>query len=284
MTLLLIVTIVFLIVWWKDSSDKKAEHEQYKRDTITNLELEKEIRKKWINIIDDRLRDERNSSVEPFDLIMGFYDEYCVPIDIYPSTNEEVQKKLKEDKIKAGKECISFAKDYIWNLQFYYKNASKIACNAPPKYVFVESLGQSQLLPVTILSPIVKASGQTCYYDEGLFTISENRKFYDYQIKSHLERETQYETNKAEENLYWGVNACLSVKDRKITNYHLAMCCPTILHRYSTLIRMLTRKELATYGFKPCPYGVGIGKESAWQESAKRQARLEEEKKKYPWL
>ena len=56
MTLLLIVTIVFLIVWWKDSSDKKAKAEQYRRDTITNLELEKEIRENWIDVIDDELK------------------------------------------------------------------------------------------------------------------------------------------------------------------------------------------------------------------------------------
>ena len=76
----------------------------------------------------------------------------------------------------------------------------------------------------------------------------------------------------------------IKICDGKITNYNYIMYSFTARARYNDLIRLLTRKSLKEKGFNPCPYGIGIGEESAWQEADKRQARLEEEKKKFPWL
>ena len=237
MTLLLIVTIVFLIVWWKDSSDKKAKAEQYRRDTITNLELEKEIRENWIDVIDDELK-HNNTGYAPLEHLLFLYAKYNVPIERW----DDKQDKLKQDKEKILQE---FKKLYE-----RYEVISNKASPSEPIYI----------------TPF---------------------RIYDFcAISDGEERVAKFESDKRLGKSCWAtdVNTYIKICDGKITNYNYIMYSFTARARYNDLIRLLTRKSLKEKGFNPCPYGIGIGEESAWQETDKRQARLEEEKKKFPWL
>lgn len=90
MTILLIVTIVFLIVWWKDSSDKKAKVKEYQENTKTNVELELQLYDKWISIIDGKLKS--NNSSDPFEFLMSLYDEYDVPKQLWNENEDSLIK------------------------------------------------------------------------------------------------------------------------------------------------------------------------------------------------
>lgn len=239
MTLLLIVIIVCLIVWWKDSSNKKAKAEQYKRDTITNVELEREIRVHWVELIDKELK-ENGKDYAPLEHLLFLYNKYGVPIERW----YDKPNKLEQDKEKILRE--------FKRLNEQYEAIEKKASPDNPIYITPS--------PIYNLCLVKDEKGE--------------------------ESVAKFEADKRLEKSCWGtdLNTWIKIINGKITNYHYIMYSQTASEIYSNLIKLLTRKSLKEKGFNPCPYGVGSGEESAWQEAAKRQERFEEEKKKFPWL
>ena len=240
MTLLLIVIIVFLIVWWKDSSDKKAKHEQHKQSTITNLQLEKEIRADWIDVIDKELK-ENSEGYAPLEHLFFLYGKYSIPTERW----DDNPNKLEQDKSKILQEFKKLNERFTAIVSHRDKGVSE-----EPIYI----------TPSSIYNLCAVENGE--------------------------ERVAKFETAKREGASCWAtdLNTCIKICKDTISNYNYIMYSFTARARYSDLIKLLTKKSLKEKGFNPCPYGLSEGKESSWQETAKRQARLEEEKKKFPWL
>lgn len=250
MTLLLIVTIVFLIVWWKDSSDKKAKAEQYRKSTITNVQLEREIEIKWLRIIDEKLKTYAGS-LNAFDYLMTLFDEYEIPkIRWNEPTNlvYTTREKALQDFSELGK---------------YYD------------FLIKRGLGKNERESyyVAPICPVMYFLGNPTYESDDeirLWAILESQK----------ERYLEYE-NVRKRNHDWYMRRYIEIKSSGLTAYNHIINSDSAFSMYSKLIDLLTHKELKSQGFNPSPDGKH---ESKWQEAENTHNRFVEEDKKYPWL
>lgn len=249
MTLLLIVTIVFLIVWWKDSSDKKAKAEQYRQSTITNVELEREIEIEWLSIIDEKLKN-YNGEYDAFEYLLTLFDEYEVPKIRWDDPEDFVEKK----RDSAKKQFAELKKSF---------DLRKI-----------EGFGVSPHITV-----IYADAASDSYPLVQRLQYIENPPIYDSQEKYKI-KYIEYEDVK-KKNHKWFTFRYIEIKATGLTAYNYIIASDAAFYMYSRLISLLTRKTLKSKGFHPSPDGKH---ESKWQEAEKTHNRLLEEDTKYPWL
>ena len=111
MTLFLIVVIIFLGVWLNDSANKQKDKNDYKKSTITDVKTEVNLYAKWIEIIDNELKEVHDNYSDwtkwntfetwtPIDVLDNLYIKYGIPY-LYahepPSKKEEWDRTAKRD-------------------------------------------------------------------------------------------------------------------------------------------------------------------------------------------
>lgn len=272
MTILLIVAIVFLIVWWKDSNDKKTKAKEYQESTKTNVELELQLYDKWISIIDNKLKS--NNSSNPFEALMSLYDKYDIPKQLW---NED------DDALIVTREL--FEKDFLYIQDEY----SKLDVSQKQDFeiiIFIQHAFRKWKSGYE--SPIVVECTAYKIYESGhsfkknhneLWKSISKEKALD-EIEQYRKERIAFEQSKFKEIL-WGTN--IKVECSTPNDYCYVILSGASFQYYCHLIRRIVCRELYTQGYKPSP-NLAQRKESIWQESEKSTKRFREQKKKYPWL
>lgn len=250
MTILLIAGIVFLIVWLKDREDKKTKNEQYKKSTITNIQLERNIEIKWLRIIDEKLKT-YSGSLNAFDYLMTLFDEYEIP-KIRWNEPTNLVHKTREKALQDFSE-----------LEKYYD------------FLVREGLGEDENSAYYSSAPL------NLYIFEQSSTLYELDKIKLWAtITLHKEWYLEYE-NIRKRNHDWYMRRYIEIKSSGLTAYNHIINSDFAFSMYAKLINLLTHKELKSQGFNPSPDGEH---ESKWQEAENTHNRFAEEDKKYSWL
>jgi len=93
LTLALITLIVFLSVWGYQVLDRKAKEAEYKKKTTTNIPLQREIRKKWSDILAKDIDVVRPDVDNVYEYVYSLYEKYGVPAYTWMSNDPEKIKK-----------------------------------------------------------------------------------------------------------------------------------------------------------------------------------------------
>lgn len=252
MTILLIAGIVFLIVWLKDREDKKTKNEQYKKSTITNIQLERNIEIKWLRIIDEKLKT-YSGSLNAFDYLMTLFDEYEIPKIRWNEPTNLVHKTRE----KALQDFSELEKYYDFLIRRGLGKNERVAYYREPLSppYFCDTRGV----------PIYE-----CDDEIRLWAILETQK------RRYLEYE-----NVRKRNHDWFTRRYIEINISGLTAYNHIINSDSAFLMYAKLINLLTHKELKSQGFNPSPDGEH---ESKWQEAENTHNRFTEEDKKYSWL
>ena len=254
MTILLIAVITFLLLGLVDYQEKKAKKDEYKKSTITNVKLEREIEIEWLETIDKELKAYTDNDYDAFGYVMYLYELYGVPKIRWNEPTDFVEKQKEE----ARKEFAVLRKWYAELKADGFGTTSHISViyeQAPIDDFFHSTLSRIEDPSLPVTHPFLSQKWNKKHYEE-------------------------YEEVKKRNHDWFGIRY-LEVKSTGLTLYNYVMHSNALFRMYSRLISLLTMKTLKSKGFNPSPDGKH---ESRWQESEKTHNRSVEEDEKYPWL
>ncbi len=292
MTLALIAFIVFFAVWGYQVLDRKAKRREYENKTRTDIQLQSEIENEWKTKLAPEIDIVLPENTSIFDYIRSLYRKYDIPIFSWIVEQEEKEswfqrtraqwdadEKYYEDirintynvmrrcsyksqglDEKAQQEYFSALDDVEINnrYQLYLRCIRNYHSNP---FLATGKKFNSQQINEMITSSFIQAFGNDCpplppLPPEQLYT------------KNQTVRQRIFETNIEGVNLPHP-----NTKDGRPNN-------KTAGNFYLDLVYGLVKRDLYFKGYA----ASYTGKESEWQERAKKSQEFEKEKKKYPWL
>lgn len=304
MTLFLIILIVFLCAWGRQTLTKKAKKNEYRARTKTNVELEKNIQKKWTETLYQELDVVAPEEPSVFNYITKLYAKYDIPLYSWISDENEKQRLLK-----SGQSLSDFAEKQAQDSRItHYAFTASTSHMLHPKYESCKSLPQYKanvILGLSNLSDDEIARRHDLYmnvaprlkntYKMHLSLLPNNvlldkarKKDFleafgsDYPMLPESPPRLLFNENRTllqrireqqvEGSAYFDYSNWLGLS--KMVNLE----ADNHLHN---LIQLLTKRDLAEKGYALSPDGLH---ESEWQEFEKKLASIDKKMEQYPWL
>ena len=306
MTLFLIILIVFLCAWGRQTLTKKAKKNEYRARTKTNVELEKNIQKKWTETLYQELDVVAPEEPSVFNYITKLYAKYDIPLYSWISDENEKQRLLKSEQSLSDFAEKQAQDSRITHYAFTAGTSHMLhpkyeSCKSLPQYKANVILGLSNLSDDEIarrhdlymnVAPRLKNTHRT-YLSLPLLPsnvlLDEARKkdfleafgsdypmlpdspprllFNENRTLLQRIREQQVEGSAYFDYSNWlGLSEMVNLKADN--------------HMWD-LIRLLTKRDLAEKGYALSQDGLH---ESEWQEFEKKLASIDKNMEQYPWL
>jgi hypothetical protein len=277
MTLLLIALIIFWIVCSKSKANKEAEHKEYLKKTRTNVSLEKEIRKKWLDTITKEF-DIQVSDVNAWEFAKRIYDKYNVPW--YDYLTDEYTRVKDYNVAKTEIETV----DTCVKLEIDGKKEKLLTTINTRKWIFSEWQDVTKDREITRAEFLKKINNSDfflwfreggyyqCSYilypEEGDFCLVDGYSIVGVDVLSKGETK-----NKLTSPGDW------QYMSKHFTYMAYVVLCKEIKSKFNNLVTLLTKLELKQLGYTTSRDGIH---DSYWQEFDKQQARKAEQDAKYP--
>jgi len=255
MTFALIAVLAFLFVWWYDSAKHKEKIQKGKDATKTNVELERQIREKYIKRINELISYKESPPIE-FEKVEEIEQngKYVYAID--GKKVDFLRPDALDFMLKLYEQCdIPLFKNTFETVEQMNERIKKDRKNFPDLYctwfdIEIENVKKGDLF----------------FTEEGNVIPEEESK---YPYDENIEIEIGFGTKP------------IGRLQPNGTLYNTIIGHPTTRRYYTNLICHLVTRELATYGYVHSPDGIH---ESEWQEEEKNRKIKDDFKDKYPWF
>lgn len=304
MTLFLIILIVFLCAWGCQTLIKKAKKSEYRARTKTNVELEKNIQKKWAETLCQELDVVATEEPSVFNHITKLYAKYDIPLYPWISDENEKQRFLKSEQSLSD-----FAEKQAQDSRItHYAFTAGTSHMLHPKYESCKSLPQhkaSVILGLSNLSDDEIARRHDLYMNVAprlkdtcsayLSLKSSNVLLDEARKKDFLEAfGSDYPMlPDSPPRLLFNENRTLlqrmrvqQVEGSAYFDYSNRSGLSKMVNLKAcnhmwNLILLLTKRDLAEKGYVLSQDGLH---ESEWQEFEKKLALIDQNMEQYPWL
>ena len=296
MTLFLIALIVISCVSLNQSLTKMAKESEYRARTKTNLELEKNIRKKWKETIHQELNVVAPDEPSVFNYITKLYAKYDIPLCHWISDENKKQSFLKSEQSAsdfAEKQAESFRitrydciEEVSKMLHPKYKSCEKLPLHKANVIFGISNLSDDEIARRHDLymnvAPRIKDYYTRATGLDGIKPYFLEAFGSDYPILPDSRPPALFNKNrtllqriyeqKVQGSAYFDYSNSVTLSD---------MVNLTADNHLHNLIQLLTKRDLAEKGYALSPDGLH---ESEWQEFEKKLASIDKKMEQYPWL